>query len=319
MPADAGTDLEGPGGPSGNAIIAAVGARLAPDHAREDGGASLRSTNLQGATGNQGGKIVVAMLMGLSGFVLLIACSNLANFVLARTIERSQELSVRSALGASMFHLIRPLALESLALALAGGAAALLVALWSTHWLSVQSVANGGSQMEFPLDWRVLSFAVGSSFATAAVFGISPALLIARLNLNESLKSGMRGATAGVRYQRLRSLLVIGQFAMASDPPGRRQDTARPRAASLLLTQQYGWDSGNVAVGAVDLPKARYGSPEKVLAFQRQLEGRLEIHPRCRLRRPRLWTSLFGRHRSEAVRRRGTGTACQGRGALRHL
>lgn len=257
----------------GNAIVAALGTRLAQDHEKEDAGTSLRSVSLHGATGNQSGRIVVAMLLGLSGFVLLIACSNLANFVLARTIERSQELSVRSALGASLFHLIRPLALESFVLALAGGAAALFVALWATHWLTAQSVASGGFQMEFPLDWRVLCFALGSSIATAVVFGISPALLIAKLNLNESLKSGMRGATTGIRHQRLRSLLVVGQFAMAMTLLAGAGLLVR--GANLLIKQHFGWDSANVAVGTVDLPKTRYDSPEKILAFQRQLETRL--------------------------------------------
>jgi putative ABC transport system permease protein len=261
----------------GNAIVAAVGTRLASEHAKDDGGASFRSVSLNGATGNQSGRAVVGMLLGLSGFVLLIACSNLANFVLARMIERSQELSVRSALGASLFQLIRPLALESLLLAVAGGAAALLVALWSTRWLSAQSVANGGSLMEFPLDWRVLSFAVGSSIATALAFGTAPALLIAKLNLNDRLKSGMRGATAGGRHQRLRSLLVIAQFAMAMTLVAGAGFLVR--GTRLLIREHFGWDSANVAEGTVDLPKATYNSPEKILAFQRQLTTRLRSIP----------------------------------------
>jgi putative ABC transport system permease protein len=261
----------------GRAIVAALGARLARDHVKEDGGATWRSVSLRGATGSQSGRIVVAMLLGLSGFVLLIACSNLANFVLARTIERSQELSVRSALGASLYRLIRPLALEALALAAAGGIAALLVALWSTRWLSAQSVASGGSLMEFPLDWRVLSFAVAASFATAVVFGAAPALLIARINANETLKSGMRGATAGKRHQRLRSLLVIGQFGMAMTLLAGAGFLVH--GAGDLIRQQFGWDSRNVVEGAVDLPKVRYGTPEKILAFQRQLTARLRSIP----------------------------------------
>lgn len=261
----------------GNAIVAAVGARAALDHPKEDGGNSWRSASLRGSTGNQSGRIVVDMLLGLSGFVLLIACANLANFVLARTMERSQELSVRSALGASIYHLIRPLALESLALAAAGGTAALLVAMGATHWFSTQSVANGGSPMEFPLDWRVLCFAVGSSFATALVFGTAPALLITRINVNDTLKSGMRGATTGIRHRRLRSLLVIGQFAMAMTLLAGAGFLAR--GASNLIRQQFGWDSGNVVQGSFDLPKATYGTAEKILGFQRQLIARLRAIP----------------------------------------
>lgn len=257
----------------GKTMVASVGSRLARDHAKEDGNASWRSVSLVGATGNQSGRIVMEMLLGLSGFVLLIACSNLANFVLARTIERSQELSVRSALGASLFHLVRPLAIEALVLAGAGGCAAIIVATWSTDWLSTQSVANGGSLMEFPLDWRVLSFAVGSSVATALFFGTAPALLIAKLNVNETLKSGMRGATTGSRHRRLRSLLVIGQFAMAMTLLAGAGFMLR--GARHLIEQRLGWDSANVVQGAVDLPKAKYDSPEKILGFQRRLTAGL--------------------------------------------
>ncbi len=261
----------------GSAIVAAVGARLAQEHPKEDGSASLRSVALLGATGNQGGRIVAYMLLGLSGFVLLIACSNLANFVIARTIERSQELSVRSALGASLFHLIRPLAIESLTIAAAGGAAALLVALWSADWLSAQSVASGGSPMAFPLDWRVLAFAVFSSLATALVFGTAPGLLITRLNVNETLKVGMRHATTGTRQRKLRSLLVIGQFAMAMTLLAGAAFLVR--GTNLLIRQQYGWNSDSVIVGAFDLPKAKYGTAEAILAFQRRLLTELRAIP----------------------------------------
>lgn len=261
----------------GKAMIASVGARLARDHAKDDGGTSWRSVSLLGATGNQSGRIVVQLLLGLSGFVLLIACSNLANFVLARTMERSQELSVRSALGASQLQLIRPLALESFVLAAAGGAAALFVAVWSTQWLSAQNVANGGNRMSFPMDWRVLGFAVISSFATALVFGTAPALLITRINVNDTLKSGMRGATKGRSHQRIRNLLVIGQFAMAMTLLAGAGFLVR--GAGSLITRHFGWDSGNVVEGSFELPKAPYDSAGKILAFQRQLIARFRSIP----------------------------------------
>jgi putative ABC transport system permease protein len=261
----------------GKAFVAALGERVAHEFAKEDAGASWRSEDLLGSTGNQSGKLVVAMLLGLSGFVLLIACSNLANFVLARTIERSQELSVRSALGASRFQLVRPLALESFILAGVGGLSSLPIASWSARWLSAQSVANGGSPMAFPLDWRVLGFALLASLATALFFGTAPALLISRLNINRTLKSGMRGATAGSGHQRMRRLLVIAQFAMAMTLLAGAGFLAS--GADNLVRHHYGWDSGNVVVGDFDLPKAKYDTPEKILAFQRQLTGRLASVP----------------------------------------
>jgi putative ABC transport system permease protein len=261
----------------GDALVASIGAGLARAHPKDDADASLASVSLRGATNNPSGRIVASLLLGLSGFVLLIACANLANFVIARTIERAQELSVRSALGASLFHLIRPLALEALTLAAAGGALALFVARWATDWLSAQSVANGGSLMAFPLDWRVLGFALASALATALLFGTAPSLLIARLNAKKTLRVGLRGATTGTGHRRLRSLLVIGQFAMATTLLAGAGFLAS--GASRLLRQHFGWNSTGVAMGAVDLPKARYPNPDAVLEFQRRLDGVLGTIP----------------------------------------
>jgi predicted permease len=261
----------------GRAIIAALGERSAHEFPKENAGASWRSEQLLGSTGNASGIIVGSMLLGLSGFVLLIACSNLANFVLARTIERSQELSVRAALGASRLQLVRPVALESLVLAFAGGMGSLAVALWSARWLSAQSVASGGSPMEFPLDWRVLSFAFLSSLATALFFGLAPALLISKANISGSLKGGTRGSTAGAGHQKLRRILVIGQFAMAMTLLAGAGFLAR--GADNLLRNDLGWDANNVVTGSVDLPKTRFDSAEKILGFQRRLTEKLRQVP----------------------------------------
>jgi predicted permease len=257
----------------GKALVAAIGARVASANPKDDGEATWRAESLNTSTGNQIGKILTGMFLGLSACVLLIACSNLANFILARTIERSQELSVRSALGASLFHLIRPLAMESLLLAGAGGVGAVLVDLWSSRWLSAQSVAAGGNAMHFPLDGRVLSVAIGTSVATALLFGAGPAFLIARINSNETLKHGSRGATTGVRHRKLRSLLIVGQFAMAMTLLGGASFLVR--GASVMLRQHLGWDASNVVAGSIELPKTRYDSREKILAFQRTLVTRL--------------------------------------------
>jgi predicted permease len=261
----------------GKAFVAAIGARLARDNPRADGNAGLRAQRLMGATGSRTGLVIVGMLLCLSVCVLLIACSNLANFVLARTLERSQELSVRAALGASLYQLVRPVALESLLLSCAGGLGALLVDSWCSDWLSAQAIASGGSAIRFPIDWRVLSAAVASSIATALVFGTAPALLVARLNLNDTLKSGMRGATKGTGHRRVRSLLVVGQFAMAMTLLAGAAFLIR--GASGMITRHLGWDSADVAVGQFDLPKARYDSNEKVLAFQRVLGAKLRAMP----------------------------------------
>ena len=261
----------------GNSFVASVGSRLAHDYPKADGLAQWRAQGLLGSTGNRSGHVLGAMLLGLSACVLLIACSNLANFVIARTIERSQELSVRSALGASVFHLVRPLALEALVLSCAGGVGALLVDSWCSNWLSAQAIASGGSAIQFPMDWRVLSVAVVTSIGTALVFGTVPAFLIARANVSRTMKSGGRGATTGVGHRKLRSFLVIAQFAMAMTLLAGA--TFLVRGARTQIKQHVGWDSTDVAVLQVNLPKARYDSGDKILAFQKELGAKVRALP----------------------------------------
>jgi len=260
------------------AFVASIGERVARENPKTDALASWRTRDLMGSTNNsESGKVIVGMLLGLSACVLLIACSNLANFVLARAIERTQELSVRSALGASLLRLVRPLLIESLLLSFAGGACALIVNAWCTDWISGEAIASGGSAMEFPVDWRVLGVAVASSVATALVFGALPALVITRNNLNTSLKSGMRGSTAGAGHRKMRHLLVVAQFAMAMTLLAGA--TYLARGAGVFINHHLGWDPEGVAVCQVDLPKSRYDSAEKILAFQRGLGLRLRSLP----------------------------------------
>ena len=257
----------------GNDFVAAFGERLAAEYPGENDGCSWRSEDLLSATGSSNGNAIAAMLLGLSGCVLLIACSNLANFLLVRTIGRSHELAVRAALGASKLQLVRPLAVEALALALAGGGAALFVSVWSTHWLSAQSVASGGPPMTFPLDWRVLGFASGVSIFTALLFGVTPALFAIRIDVNDTLKRGTRGAAAGRGHNRLRHFLIIGQFALALTLVAGAGFIAR--GAGNFLRTHIGWDSSSVAQGSFELPKGKYPGPEQILAFDRQLLARL--------------------------------------------
>ncbi|HYP17996.1 MAG TPA: ABC transporter permease [Opitutus sp.] len=261
----------------GEAFIAAFGARLAAAFPKEHAGSGWRSESLHRSTANASGRAVMAMLLGLSGFVLLIACSNLANCLLARVLARTHELAVRSALGASRLRLIRPFVIESLLLAAVGGVGALFVALWATRWLSDQTVAGGGSLMEFPMDWRVLGFASMAALLTALFFGVVPAFLASRTDVNHALKSGARTATAGRSHHRLRQMLVIGQFALAMVLLGGAGFFVR--GAGNLLKQQFGWDLENIVIGAVDLPKSAYAGPAEIAAFHRLAFERLAQLP----------------------------------------
>src|SRR5947209_11570093 len=126
-------------------FIVNFGARLAKDFPEVNAGAIWRPVGLNGTAFPKNALALLALLIGLSAFVLLIACSNLANLLLARTMARAREFAVRSALGASRLQVLRPLAIESLLLALAGGVLAVLVALWTFDWFAVVTAEPGGN------------------------------------------------------------------------------------------------------------------------------------------------------------------------------
>jgi putative ABC transport system permease protein len=134
------------------AVIVNFGRRLAADYPQFNAGANWRTVPINFTLVDDNGPPILAMLIGLSGFVLLIACSNLANLLLARTMARAHELAVRAALGASRVRLLRPLVVESMLLAFAGGLCALDVAMWTHDWLRVQSTGDNGEQVVINLD-----------------------------------------------------------------------------------------------------------------------------------------------------------------------
>jgi predicted permease len=251
------------------AQVAGFGRSLAADHAKEDGAYAWRSVNLLGSTESPAAHVIMAMLLGLSGIVLLIACSNLANFVMARVIGRSHELAVRTALGASRLQLIAPFAAEALVLTAAGSVGALWVSVGAGRWLSAQSVATGGMPIDFPLDWRVLSFAALASVLTGLVFSIAPAWYVARPSPDAALKSGGRGHSPGRRHARLRQILLTVQFAMAMTLLAGAGFFVQGAANAVRM--HLGWDSDNVVVGAFELPSGRYGDPAKVRAFDEKV------------------------------------------------
>lgn len=219
----------------------------------------------------------VGLLIGLSGFVLLIACSNLANLLLARTLARAREFAVRAALGASRFQLLLPLLIESLLLALAGGACAVLVSVWATDWLALRSTSDEGNAIVFTLDWAVLGWALAISLATALAFGLAPALFTLRLNVNSTLKSGGRGATGGRGHRRLGQVLIVGQFALALILLAGA--AIFMRGLNEVNGRRYGWVSDHLVTGTVQLPAATYPGAEEITAFQRLALERLQALP----------------------------------------
>ena len=158
-------------------------------------------------------RLPLYILLGAVGFVLLIACTNVANLLLAKAAPRQREIAIRSALGARGRHLLRQLLTESILLAFVAGVVGVLMAMWGTTALVALSPDSLPRAREIGFDWRVLAFTGGIALTTGIIFGLVPALWGPRVQLTDALKEGTRGTTAG--GGRLRKSLVVVEVALS--------------------------------------------------------------------------------------------------------
>ncbi|MEJ7809819.1 MAG: ABC transporter permease [Gemmatimonadaceae bacterium] len=216
------------------------------------------------------------LMLGAVAFVLLIACANVANLLLARGAARRREIAVRVALGATRMRLVRQLLTESVVLALAGGALGVLLALWGVRLVGAWVPVEIPSWIRLGVDARVLGFSVALSVLTGLLFGLAPALRASDADVHEALKSGGRSTSGGARG-RLRSSLVVAEVALS----------LVLLAGALLFAKSFvrlrradpGYDPRGVLSIRLSLPQTRYSTDDRVRAFYAEAVRRARALP----------------------------------------
>src|SRR4051794_8209233 len=215
-------------------------------------------------------------LLGAVGFVLLIACANVANLLLARSAARQKEIAIRAAMGASRSRVLRQMLTESILLSAIGGIAGLVLSIWLTDLL-MSMLPEGGPRVEqIGIDYRVLTFALGVSALTGILSGIVPALQASKLDITSALKEGGRSGE-GRRRTSARSLLLIGEVALSL----MLLVGAGLLIKSFLRLQEVwpGFNAHNVLVANLALQGPKYKDDRQCVEFFRQLNERLEVVP----------------------------------------
>jgi putative ABC transport system permease protein len=237
---------------------------------------SLRLEPLHLSMSDDIGRKIMWFTFGLAGFVLLIGCANLANLQLVRTAARAREFAVRAALGAGRIRLLRQSLVESVIIALIGGALSLALAMGGVGFISRRLFSElPGAKVS--LDLGVFGFAFLCSVLTGLIFGTVPAWLASRADVNQALRENVRGSSAGRSHQRLRSVLIVGEVAFA---------LILLTGAGLFLRglQRFanldpGWRVDGLVTAEISLPRAKYTNDDQRRAFYQRLEERLAALP----------------------------------------
>ncbi|HET9531507.1 MAG TPA: ABC transporter permease [Blastocatellia bacterium] len=222
-------------------------------------------------------KPALLVLLGAVGFVLLIACANVANLLLARAAARQKEIAVRTALGASRLRLLRQFLTESVLLSALGGGGGLLMALWGVNLLRTFIPKNISQVQSITIDAGVLVFTLLVSLLTGLIFGLAPAAQASSFNLNETLKEGGRDSATGSRGNRIRGLLITTEIAVS---------LILLIGAGLLINSflrlrsvDPGFRTDNLLTMRIVLSEQKYTDQPRRAAFYRELVRRIESLP----------------------------------------
>src|SRR5215210_4045530 len=256
--------------------LSVIASRVEQAHPADNKGYGVRLITLSEDTVG-GLRPTLLALLGVVLFVLLIACANVGNLLLTRTTARRKEIAIRAALGAGRARLIQQLLTESVLLALIGGGAGLVLALWGTSFVESLGAQVSPLLSGIKIDGRVLGFTTVISILAGVFFGLAPALRISNPELSNSLKEGNRGSGANTSRSRLRDALVISEIAMA---------LVLLVCAGLLIKSvmrlrgvEPGFEIENRLTMNIALPGARYPKPQDWAAFYDKLIERVEALP----------------------------------------
>jgi putative ABC transport system permease protein len=255
--------------------MVALAANLGKQNSSNEG-ESVRLEPLQRSMSDSIGRTVMWFTFGLAGFVLLIACANLANLQLVRTAARSRELAVRAALGARRWRLLQQSLTESILVSLIGGLISLVIAVLAVRFISVR-LFNDLPGASVQLDYKVFGFALLCALVTGLLFGTVPAWLASRADVNQALRENSRGSTAGRSQHRLRHTLIVGEVAFAM---------VLLAAAGLFLRglQRFmnadpGWRVDGLVMAQMTLRGDKYKDDKQRVVFLTELENRLKALP----------------------------------------
>jgi putative ABC transport system permease protein len=251
-----------------------IAARIEQQHPVTNEGLGVKVTSLHDdLTGNY--REALLILLGVVGCVLLVACVNVANLMLARATARQKEFALRTALGAGRWRIFRQVLIESLMLAIIGGALGFALSIWALRVLLTSIPIQLPFWMNFSIDPRVLGFTIVITLLTGLIFGAVPALQTSRVDLNDTLKEGGRGTVGG--RSRSRSFLVVTEIALS---------LVLLVGAGLMIQSflrlrrvNVGLDPTNVLTTTLNLPSAKYKEDEQLVAFFKQLVQRVRTIP----------------------------------------